>query len=382
MMIEREGGVRPTWCMGSGAPAGIVRVLLVAPSLRFLGGQAVQARRLAERLAADLEVEVQVLPVDPILRGLFAPLQKIKYVRTIVTEVAYVASLLRTVPQFDVIQAFSASYWSFLLAPVPAMLIGRLFGKRVLVNYHSGEAQDHLARWGWHAIPLIKTAHTIVVPSGYLVEVFGRVGLQASAIFNFLDVGRFVHRRRTHLAPRFLSNRNFEVHYNVRQVLDAFAAIQKVLPDAQLTVAGDGPLREQLKAHSANLGLRNVTFTGPVTPDAMVELYDSADIYLNAPLIDNMPLSVIEAFASGLPVVTSDAGGIPWIVRDGENGVLVPAGDAEALAHGALSLLADPARALALADRAREDATTRYTWEAVRPQWLAVYRGEPIPTHA
>lgn len=361
------------------------RILLVAPSLRFLGGQAVQARRLRERLSQLPGITVDILPVDPDLPGPLAALQRIKYVRTVVTSIAYVASLVRTVPRYDVIQAFSASYWSFLLAPVPAMLVGRLFGKRVLVNYRSGEAPDHLARWGWHAIPLLRVADEIVVPSGYLVQVFGEFGLRARSILNFLELDRVPYRRRTTLAPRFLSNRNFEAHYNVAQVLEAFAGIQRVHPDASLTVVGDGPLRASLHARAAELGLRHVTFTGPVKPAEMGAHYDAADIYLNTPLIDNMPNSVIEAFAAGLPVVTSDAGGIPWIVRDGDNGTLVPAGDAEALARGALALLADPARALALADRARAEALEKYTWDAVQPEWLAVYgvtdpTAPPVPT--
>lgn len=349
------------------------RILLVAPSLRFLGGQAVQARRLRDRLAEVPGITVDILPVDPVLPGPLAALQRIKYVRTIVTSIAYVASLVRTVPRYDVVQAFSASYWSFLLAPVPAMLVGRLFGKRVLVNYRSGEAPDHLARWGWHAIPLLRLAHEIVVPSGYLVQVFGKFGLRARSILNFLELDRVPYRRRTTLAPKFLSNRNFEAHYNVAQVLEAFATIQRTHPDASLVVVGDGPLRASLHARAAELQLRNVTFTGPVKPMEMGAHYDAADIYLNTPLIDNMPNSVIESFAAGLPVVTSDAGGIPWIVRDGENGVLIEAGDADALARGALGLLADPARALALADRARAEALETYTWNAVRPEWLAVY---------
>ncbi|MCU0635700.1 MAG: glycosyltransferase family 4 protein [Gemmatimonadaceae bacterium] len=352
------------------------RILLVAPSLRYLGGQAVQARRLRDRLVTVPGLTVDLLPVDPVLPGALAALQRIKYVRTVVTSIAYAVSLLRTVPRYDVIQAFSASYWSFLLAPVPAILAGRLFGKRVLVNYRSGEAPDHLARWGWHAIPLLRLAHEIVVPSGYLVEVFARSGLRARSVLNFLELDRVPYRRRDRITPRCLSNRNFEAHYNVAQVLEAFALIQREHPDASLTVVGDGPLRESLHARAASLALRNVTFTGAVPPAAMGAHYDAADLYLNAPLIDNMPNSVIEAFAAGLPVVTSDAGGIPWIVRDGENGVLVPAGDAAALAAGALSLLADPARALALADAARREALERYTWDAVRPAWLAVYGGD------
>ena len=346
--------------------------MLVGPSLRYLGGQAIQAQRLLARFSEEDALAVTFQPVDPRLPGFLAHLQRIKYARTIVTGFAYVSALFRSVPRADVIHAFSASYWSFLLAPVPAMLIGRLFGKRVILNYRSGEARDHLTRYK-HAVPLMRLAHTIVTPSGYLRDVFSEFGLTATVVENFVEVERLPHRERTALAPNFLSNRNFEAHYDVATVLRAFARIQAVIPEAQLTVVGDGPLRSELHALAAELALKHVTFTGAVSPERMPSLYDAASIYLNSPVIDNMPNSVIEAFACGLPVVTSDAGGIPYIVRDNENGRMVPAGSAERLAAAALDLYNNPTLALQLASTARAECLARYTWEAVRDRWLDVY---------
>lgn len=360
--------------------ARIRRVLIVAPSRRFLGGQAVQAERLIKRFASESFLDVQFLPVDPALPGPLVALQRIKYVRTVVTSLLYWLTLLVRVPRAHVIHAFSASYWSFLLAPVPAMLVGRLFGKRVYVNYRSGEARDHLTRYG-HAVPLLRLAHDIVTPSGYLRDVFAEFGLHATVVENFVEVDRLPYRRRVELPPRFLANRNFEAHYDVATVLRAFARIQSVAPEASLTVVGDGPLREELHALAASLQLRHTTFTGSVPPERMPQLYDEASLYLNSPVIDNMPNSVIEAFACGLPVVTSNAGGIPYIVRDGENGRMVEAGDHEALAAAALDLLRDPPAALALSDAARAECLERYTWPAVRERWLALY-GAPAAAAA
>ena len=357
-------------------PSRTRRVLIVGPSRRFLGGQAVQAERLLRRFAGEPGVDVQFLAVDPALPGPLAALQRIKYVRTVVTSLAYWATLLARVPRADVIHAFSASYWSFLLAPVPAMLAGRLFGKRVYVNYRSGEARDHLTRYG-HAVPLLRLAHDIVTPSGYLKDVFADFGLGATVVENFVEVDRLPHRRRTALPPHFLANRNFEAHYDVATVLRAFARIQRAVPHATLTVVGDGPLRAELHALAAELSLQHVTFTGAVPPERMPQLYDAASVYLNSPRIDNMPNSVIEAFACGLPVVTSDAGGIPYIVRDRDNGRMVAAGDDSALAAAALALLGDPAEALRLADAARAECLARYTWPAVRDRWLALYGATP-----
>jgi glycosyltransferase involved in cell wall biosynthesis len=350
-----------------------LRVLMVAPSFDILGGQAVQAARLLDRLRQEPGLEVGFLPVNPRLPGVLRKLQALKYVRTVVTSIAYFASLFRRVWEYDVIHIFSASYFSFLLAPTPALLIGNLYGKKLLLNYHSGEAEDHLHRWRRSAIPTIRLADALIVPSAYLVRVFARVGLEAKPIHNVIETDRFRFRERRPLRPVFLCNRNFEKHYGVDRVLRAFAIVQKCIPEAELIVAGDGPERFALEQLARELGLKNARFTGRVGHDRVVELYDSADIFLNGSEIDNQPLSILEAFACGLPVVTTDAGGIPDMVTHEGTALVVSRGAHEQLAAGALRLIDDPALAQRMIQQGREECR-KYEWEAVRDQWLNAYQ--------
>lgn len=356
-----------------------IRVCLVGPSLDILGGQAVQLQRLLRKLREVPELEVEFLPVNPRLPGVLRPLQRVKYLRTIATSMAYGWSLVRSLGRYDVVHCFSASYWSFMLAPWPAMTVARLYGKGVVLNYRSGQAEDHLSRWP-RAVRSMRAAHAIVVPSGYLVDVFARFGLTAQSIFNFVDVEAIRYRRRERVAPIFLSNRNFEGHYNVACVLRAFARVQREIPEARLIVAGAGPEREALHTLASELGLRNVDWRGPVPPAAMAELYDGADVYLNAPSIDNMPNSIIEAYAAGLPIVTTDAGGIPYIVTHERTALMVASDDDSALAAGALRLVRDPVLALRLADAGRQDCLTKYVWPAVRDEWTRLYSGVAAST--
>jgi glycosyltransferase involved in cell wall biosynthesis len=374
--LTLRGAALPEGAVGdvdSAAAGNPIRVCLVGPSLDILGGQAVQLERLMAGLRGVPGLEVSFVPVNPRLPGPFRRLQGVKYLRTIVTSLAYGFSLLRQVRRCDVIHAFSASYWSFMLAPLPAMLVARLYGKGVVLNYHSGEADDHLTRWRRSAVPSMRLAHAIVVPTSYLVEVFARHGLRATAIANSLDPARFPWRARTAPRPRFLSNRNLEPLYNVSCTLRAFARIQRELPDASLVVAGDGSERAALAQLAAELRLTNVQFLGRVDPERMPALYEDADVYLNSPNIDNMPLSILEAFAAGLPVVTTNAGGIPYIVRDGVNGLMVQSDDHKALAAAGLRLLREPHLAARLAERAREECLSTWVWPAVAPAWNQLY---------
>jgi len=349
-----------------------LRVLIVGPSFDILGGQAVQVGRLLERLRQEPALDVGFLPINPRLPGLLRKLQSIKFVRTLVTSIAYLLSLLTRVRKYDVIHIFSASYFSFVIAPTPAILVSKLFGKKVILNYHSGEADDHLRRWPRTAIPTIKLADRLVVPSEYLEDVFANFHLPASPIYNLIETDKFRFRKRDALKPRFLSNRNFEAHYGVDRVLQAFAVIQKQLPEAMLTVAGNGPERDKLQQVAVDLNLNKTTFVGRVEHDKIVELYDSCDVFLNGSLIDNQPLSILEAFACGLPIVTSNAGGIPYMVENERTGLIVECNDSDGLAQAALRLFAEPNLTTRLINEGRRECN-KYSWASVRDQWLDLY---------
>ena len=349
-----------------------IRILVVAPSLRILGGLALQAKYLLEHMEQEPLVQVTFLPHNPRLPGPLRLVQKIKLLRTILTSLIYCTNLMVRVPGHDIIHVFTASYYSFLLAFVPAILAGRFFGRKVMLNYHSGKAEVHLRYWTRTAVPIIKLADEIIVPSPYLVEVFRKFGLSAYAISNVLDE-RFKFRERETLRPIFLSNRNLDPLYNVACILRAFARIQQKFPDAKLTIAGHGSQRRELESLARRLKLRNVDFRGHVPPEKMCELYDEADIFLNSSNIDNMPGSILESFACGTPVVSTNAGGIRWIVSHGKTGLLVPKNDDEAMASLAIQLLETPELAQQLARNAYQECPA-YKWEAVREKWLTAYQ--------
>ena len=105
-----------------------IKVCVVVASIDILGGQAIQALRLVEGLSREAGIEAELLPINPRLPGPLGLLQRIKFVRTLVTSIAYIASLFVRLPRFDVVHVFSASYFSFVLAPTPAVLIAKLYG--------------------------------------------------------------------------------------------------------------------------------------------------------------------------------------------------------------------------------------------------------------
>jgi L-malate glycosyltransferase len=289
-----------------------------------------------------------------------------------VREPLYIRALWRGLQNADVVHIFSASYWSFLVAPVPAWLVARLRKKKVLLHYHSGEARDHLQRFRT-ARPMLSKMDLLVVPSGYLVDVFREFGLKAEMVPNILDLSQFSFRERRLLRPHLVCTRGFHPYYRVDLVVRAFAMVQKVFPDARLDLAGGGPVEAEIRGLVQKLNLSGVNFLGVVSREDIGRIYDQADIFVNASSLDNMPVSVLEAFASGTPVASTAPEGMNYLVDHERTGLLSPPGDATSLAENILRLLRDGEFSSRLAAVAYEESS-RYRWIAVREQWLNTYR--------
>jgi glycosyltransferase involved in cell wall biosynthesis/peptidoglycan/xylan/chitin deacetylase (PgdA/CDA1 family) len=357
-------------------PRALGTVAMVAPSLDVPGGQSIQAAAVAKGLR-DEGFEVIAVATNPRFPKSLAWLRRVPLARTLLNQVMYAWSL-RHLRRADAVHVFSASFWSFLLAPVPAMLAARAFGKRVILNYHSGEAGEHLGRWSALVHPGLRLAHRIVVPSLYLREVFARHGYEAEVIRNVVDTRHFRYRERLPLRPRLLSTRTLEPSYGVDVVVRAFALLLAACPDASLVIAGAGSEEDRLRRLSE--GLSGVSFVGRVRPERVPELCADADIFVNASVVDNQPLSLLEAFASGLPVVTTATGDIAAMVRHGESGMVVPPGDPAAMFRSIEALLSDPALSLRVTRGARAVAL-RHSWEQVRDPWIESYAGDsPLAT--
>jgi glycosyltransferase involved in cell wall biosynthesis len=213
----------------------------------------------------------------------------------------------------------------------------------------------------------------IVVPSGYLVEVFREFDLSAAAVANIVDLSQFRYRQRTPLRPHLICTRGFSAYYSVDVVVRAFAEVKKQFPEARLDLVGNGPLEADIRKLVADLNLAGVNFTGVASRQEIGKYYDQADIFINASWLDNMPLSVIEAFASGTPVVTTSPECMPYLVEQERTGLLSPVADDKALAANVIRLLRDPALARSLAENAHLESQ-KYTWESVRGKWLKTYR--------
>jgi glycosyltransferase involved in cell wall biosynthesis len=357
----------------SGHSAERLKVAIVAPSLRYVGGPAVQADLLVRLWRHDPDVEMSFIGIDPLLPVWIAWAESIRGLRTLLREPLYFIHLWRGLKDVDIAHIFSSSYWSFLIAATPAWLVAKLLGKKALINHRSGDVRDHLQRFR-SGVFVLSRADEIVVPSAYLVDVLREFRLEPLIVPNLVDLSQFRYRERSHLRPHLLCTRGFSAYYGVDVVVRAFAEVKRVYPSAQLDLVGEGPLETEIRRLVHEMKLTGVNFAGVASRQEIGDCYDRADIFINASSLDNMPVSVIEAFRAGTPVVTTAPESMPYMVEHERTGLLSAVGDDRALAANVIRLLEDAPLAARLVQNAYQESQ-KYTWGVVREQWLRVYRG-------
>ena len=357
-----------------------LRMGLIGPLPPPSGGMANQTRQLVALLTAA-GATVTTVQVNAPYRPSWAG--RVPVLRSVFRLAPYLAALWRTAGHADIFHIMANSGWSWHLFAAPAVWVARSRGVAVVVNYRGGEAEEFLQRSGRLVRLTMRRASALVVPSAFLQGVFSRFGMQADIVPNIIDLSHFRPRDPVRQGvPHLVVARNLEPLYDNETAIRAFKIIRANFPQVRLTIAGSGPDEQRLRQFVLDQGLVDVVhFTGRLERDAMAALYRSADIMLNPSLADNMPNSVLEAWASGVPVVSTNVGGIPYLAQHGVTASLVPSADPVAMAKACVTLLSSEAlwqqRALAGLQEAQ-----RYTWPCVQPVLVDVYRrAMQKPTH-
>ncbi len=349
-----------------------LKIGLVGPLPPPAGGMANQTRQLAELLGREGATVTVVQSNSPYRPGFIS---RIRGVRGLFRLVPFVFRLWDTAGKVDLIHVMANSGWSWHLCAAPALRIAHWRRVPTVVNYRGGEAGTFLARSESSIRRTLQFAAALVVPSGFLQEVFGRHALRAEIVPNIIDLARFrpMANARHSAEPHLVVARNLEPIYGIPTALRAFARIRQASPGARMTVAGSGPERGPLEELCRELRISDgVHFCGTRDRDEMAALYQSASVVVNPSRVDNMPNSVLEAMASGVPVVSTNVGGVPFILRDNITGLTVPPDNPEAMAAAILRILDDPELAGRLGAAALADVR-QYAWPRVRERWMQVY---------
>ena len=344
---------------------------LVGPLPPPFGGMANQTRQLAELLRSE-GLTVSLVQTNAAYRPQWV--SSLPVIRAIFRLVPYLWALWNLSGRCNLVHVMANSGWSWHLFAAPAIWIAKLRNTPVVVNYRGGEAASFLANSTQLVGLSMRQASALIVPSGFLKTVFARFNMAAAIVPNIVDIERFNNPAPNRASRRhLLVARNLEPIYDNETAIRAFLTVHRRHPDATLTIAGSGPLADSLRTLAESLGLAGaVIFAGRLDRDAMAQAYRSADIAINPSLVDNMPNSVLEALASGVPVVSTNVGGVPYIVNDGQTALLVPANSPEAMAEAILKLMDDASLSEKLINNGLTEVQ-KYTWQRVWPVLAEVY---------
>jgi glycosyltransferase involved in cell wall biosynthesis len=228
---------------------------------------------------------------------------------------------------------------------------------------------------------LFTCSYITIVPSKFLEFHFNQARYKVTYIPNFLELQKYPFKLREHVQPRILWVRAFHKIYNPVLAVNVLAQLNR--SDATLCMVGadtDG-IRKIVEERIAKLGLMGrVTLPGRLLKDEWTDLSKQYDIFINTTTIDNMPVSVIEAMALGLPVVSTNVGGIPYLLENGRDGILVASNDAEGMCKAILELLHNSDLTKKISTEARKKVE-EFDWDKVKLKWFEVLDQLVKPVH-
>ena len=335
-----------------------MKILLICNYKPGVGGISGQVELLQKYLRSEGHAADIFSTKTSLLRRLLLPLK-----------------LLRVARGYDVLHIHCCSGWGFLPAAV-GVSVGRRLKKRVVLTYHGGGGErffDKNTCLVKHY--LMRTAANIVL-SGFLAKVFDKHHLPHTIIPNIIELDDKQYRLRETLKPNFICTRAHEELYNIPCILRAFQKTLTELPEATLTLVGDGSQHTTLIQMVKEMGLKNVTFTGKVDNHAIYHYLDQSDIFLSAPTIDNMPVSILEAMNAGLLVISSRVGGVPYMIKNGATGILFDSDKHDELAQKMVWAITNQTVAKAIIQQAHRTVAD-YRWENVKTK---IYQTYGIPS--
>jgi len=235
---------------------------------------------------------------------------------------------------------------------------------------HGGNLPTRLEESKSYSHNLFGKAKKNVAPSQFLYRIFKEAGFNNLQIIpNAIELDRFPFKERKSFAPKMLWVRRFQGRYNPMMAIKVLESLKKEYPSAELCMVGpekDGSL-QKCRAYAEKNDLK-VIFTGKLKKKEWAKVSEDYDIFLNSTNIDNTPISVIEAMALGLAIVSTDVGGMKDLIDHQENGILVPWKDEDSMVKAVLDLLQNQEKTARITLNARAKVSN-FDWDIIKNDW-------------
>jgi len=311
---------------------------------------------------------IETLSADLCLEGYEVEISS-KKVHKIYRIIDMITTFFRFKKTVDIVLIDTYSTTNFWYAVIIARLCW-IYKIAYIPILHGGNLSSRLHRNPKICKQLFGKAKINVAPSGYLYNAFAKANYKnISLIPNTIPLDNYPFKERKKIAPKLLWVRSFAQIYNPIMAVEVLSLLIKEYPEAQLTMVGpdkDGSL-ERCKDYALSHNLP-VTFTGKLSKDEWVKYSEESDIFINTTNFDNTPVSVIEAMALGLPVISTNVGGMPFLIENNKEGVLVEPNRPEMFVNAILKLLKSQKEANLIILKARDKVKT-FDWSIVKELW-------------
>lgn len=269
---------------------------------------------------------------------------------------------------YVLIDTFStlAFYFSFL----NAMLARKLKISYVLI-LHGGNLPNRLKKSPRMSRRLFSNSFKNIAPSHYLKYEFEKSGYEVDYIPNTIDIKKYKYKKRNSISPKILYVRALAKIYNPQLLLKAFHKILEIYPDAELCMVGPDRdnIKEELEDFIVSYGMtEQVKLTGALTRKQWHKLSERYDLFINPTTIDNTPVSLIEVAALGLPIITTNVGGIPYLFDETEVTFFLSNNVTE-LIKKIENAISNQDKIKLQADNARRKVE-QFDWKIVEQKWI------------
>ncbi len=251
----------------------------------------------------------------------------------------------------------------------------RILNLKYITKLHGGDLPNRLKNSAFLCDLVFKNAYKITAPSLYLLNTF-KVKYASNIIYvpNTIELHIYNYLNRDFDHPKMLWVRSFSKIYNPKMAIQITADLKKEFPKISLCMVGPDKdnLLTDCKDYAQKLNVE-VTFTGKLSKEEWLELSKGYNVFLNTTHFDNTPISVIEAMALGLPVVSTNVGGIPYLLKDDENAYLVNDNDTAAMVLAVKKVFMNKTKTLILTTNARK-LVEDFDWNSIKKQWFEILK--------
>ena len=272
---------------------------------------------------------------------------------------------------FDIFHIHGCSGFGFYPVVI-GVVVGVLRKKKIIITYHGGDLKEFIDSYPKFIKYFLKKADILTVPSFYLQDILKINKIDSIYLPNIIREDNVNFKVRKKFCPTLVVTRSLEKVYNIPLEKNAFYRIKSKMSEAKLYIVGDGSLKNELETKVKNSGVDGIYFLGRVDNSKIGEIINKSDIYINPTTADNMPLSLFEAFACGIPVISTNVGGIPNFIQNNKSGFLINSNDLEALVEKIEFILANPNKIIPIIEAAHV-TFQKYTWNRLKSQYIELY---------